>query len=86
MLGFLIIGSQNLGPWRAGWGVNVGDRVISYRKIEGPHFAASSGRLLLVSRRQALEKIGASFEINFLYENALTTHHFNRKLVLVFPA
>ena len=29
----------------------MGDVVIFYRKIEGPNFAASSGRLLLVSRR-----------------------------------
>ena len=41
-------GCATLGLWRAGWGVNVGDVVIFYRKIEGPNFAASSGRLLLV--------------------------------------
>ena len=35
---------------------------------------------------QALEESGASFEMSFLYKNALMAHHFNHKLVLVFDA
>ena len=46
-----------VGLWRARWEVNVGDVVIFYRKIKGPIFAASFGRLLLVSRRAGFRKI-----------------------------
>ena len=62
------------------WGV----RPLFNTKI-GVHFLRplSCQVLLCLKARQALENFGASFEIDSLFENALMTCHFDRKIVLV---
>ena len=75
-----------IGLWRVGWGLMWGTGSFFTAKKRVQILRPRLAGFPLARGAAGFKNFEASFQISFLHKNALITHHFNRKLVLVFAA